>query len=172
VVVFENHDNLPILGSGFYDNTQAVSSISLEPETSWSELVSRTSPPRGPYNFTEMNATSAGSVAQVHVEGNAVTLYQTISTRGSRDVRVCMPVTDAVIHCTAEASINASDILDQTSLPAYALAVELANFSQNGRPAFFLPVMFYGLGAGEHELIFENRDHGRIFSIDAIEVHD
>jgi hypothetical protein len=47
----------------------------------------------------------------------------------------------------------------------------MANFSQFGATSYFTPIMFYGLGAGEHQVILENRDHNRFMGIDAIQVH-
>jgi hypothetical protein len=44
-------------------------------------------------------------------------------------------------------------------------------FSQNNATTVVqAPITLYGFGAGTHEIILENRDHGRYFFVDAIEV--
>jgi hypothetical protein len=44
-------------------------------------------------------------------------------------------------------------------------------FSQNNATTVVqAPVTLYGFGAGTHEIIMENRDYGRYFMLDAIEV--
>jgi hypothetical protein len=175
IAVFGDYNQLPIMDPGLYDDSEAE--LSLEPVTSWSTTISRIGPPRGPYNFTETTASNAGSIAQMQVDGNSVTLFQTVDTRNTADARICVVVTNTVIHCTPEAATSAVGIQNpDASAPPYALAVELASFSQSGRRAYFTPIMFYGLGISDmtypHRIIIENRNHGRQLSIDAILVQD
>jgi hypothetical protein len=79
----------------------------------------------------------------------------------------------AVIHCTRDSATAAEDVQNPPVSPApYALAFELANFSQAGRISYFAPIMFYGLGSGEHTIIIENRDHTKKLSFDAILIQE
>ncbi|MCA9913032.1 MAG: hypothetical protein KC496_06770, partial [Anaerolineae bacterium] len=170
IVVFGDYNLLPSMTPGFYDDRDA--SISYEPFVFWTEAESRFTPPRGPIGASEQTATNAGSVAQMRVDGNALTLYYTTNSRNSDHVQVCLLVTGATIHCTQEAAVSVDAIRNPDNPPPYALAVELSNFSQAGRRNYFTPIMFYGLGAGDHVVIFENLDHQRTFSVDAILVQD
>ncbi|MGJ3241300.1 MAG: hypothetical protein ACFE0Q_21515 [Anaerolineae bacterium] len=193
IVVFDNYDNLPVMGTanslpaqnpdvvlmrdGFFDNANAP--ISLEPSINWQNSdTARFGPPRGPFALTESSASNAGSIAQMLVDGNAVTLFHTQFARNTRDTRVCVVVTGAVIHCTQEASSSAAEIENPTSNAPWALAVETASFSQSGRGrTYFTPIMVYGLGNNSspdlpHIIIMENRDHGRALTIDAVQVRD
>ena len=174
IAVFDNRREIPLLPSGFYDDSNT--SINYEPGISWDETTNtRNGPPRGPFNQTEHTTRNAGAISQMRVEGNAVTLYQTMNNRNSSNVRMCVIITGDTIHCTDDANTTAQRVREDDlggSLPSYALAVEMANFSQRARRSYFTPILFYGLGAGEHEIIFENRDHGATFSLDALMVHD
>jgi hypothetical protein len=170
VVVFSDYSTLPVIAEGFYDDTDAP--VSYEPLVFWTESDSRNGPPRGAYGQSEHEAANAGSVAQMQVNGNAVTLFYTTDGRNSGNVQVCLLVTGATIHCTPEASVSVDGIRNPDNPPPYALSVELANFSQDGRRSYFTPIMFFGLGAGDHVLIMENRDHQFSFSVDAILVQD
>ena len=44
------------------------------------------------------------------------------------------------------------------------------NFSQSGRGGYFTPIVFYGLGEGAHEVIFENKEAKRNFNVDGLRV--
>jgi hypothetical protein len=96
----------------------------------------------------------------VRVTGNAVTFFQTFASNGSRDVSVCLLVQTAgnragAVHCGETSETTKT--------------VQQAQWSQFGTGRFS-PIMIYGLGAGTHQLIIENRDHNRVLSIDAIMV--
>src|SRR5690606_18184078 len=121
--VFGDYNALPVMGTansqaptdpsvvlmnnGFFDDADAP--ISYEPATAWSDTtVSRFGPPLGPFNITEHTTSNAGSIAQMQVDGNAVTLFQTLFILNSADVRICLLVTGEVIHCADEASSNAA----------------------------------------------------------------
>ncbi len=170
IAVFSDYSALPLIQDGFYDDADAA--ISFEPSVFWTQTDDRRGPPRGPYGLSEHEAENAGAVAQMRVDGNAVTLYYTTHNRNSANVQVCMLVTGATIHCTPEAAVSVEAIDNPVDPPPYALAVELANFSQDGRRSYFTPIMFFGLGAGEHILILENRDHQNTFSVDGLLVQD
>ena len=176
IAVFDDYFNAPALEPGFYDSADAP--ISYEPAAFWNARNFVFPPPSGAFGKSDEITNNAGAIAQMQVNGNAVTLYQTISAVGSRDNRICLLITFATIHCTGASDTSAAGIvnppLDSENEPvAYALAVDMANFSQFSAAArFFTPIMFYGLGEGPHQLIIENRDHNRITSIDAIHVHD
>lgn len=191
IAVFGDYNEIPVMGTansapplgnnvlltdGFYDDSDAA--LSLEPSTAWSQTATaRLGPPFGPFNLTETTTTDAGAIAQMRVDGNAVTLFQTLFIRNTADARVCVLVTDTVIHCTPESSTTASGVENPSGNAPWALAVETANFSQqNRRRAFFAPIMFYGLGGSSadlpHTIIIENRQHGYTLSIDAIQVQD
>lgn len=153
IAVFDDVTTRPAITPGLYDDADA--DILYGPQPFWSDTTNyRMGPPRGAWQLTEHTATNAGSVAQMYITGNALTLYQTADTRNSADVRICLVITDAVIHCSDKGEERRAN---QTS-----------SFSQNGRRTYFTPIVFYGLGDDEHQVIFENRDHGRSFSIDAI----
>lgn len=157
VVVFDDVKANPPLTSGLYDDTE--SSLLYEAESFWKFTISPTT--LGPYNKTEHTATNAGSIMQLRIDGNAFVLYQTASTLNSSDVRVCLLITEATVHCGAYG--ESDDIA----------ALQTSNFSQGlVGLKYFTPVVFYGLGDGTHPIIIENRDHGKKLSIDAIMIPD
>ena len=171
IVVFGDYNALDVIEPGFYDDTEA--GLSYEPFTAWNQTVLRSGPPKGPYNLTETTTTTAGSIVQMQVNGNSVTLFQTLDTRNTADARICVIVTGAVIHCTAASATSAQAVQNPDDPAPYALAFELANFSQAGRRTYFAPIMFYGLGSNTpHQIIIENRDHTKTLSVDAILVQD
>ena len=192
IVVFDDYTELPVMGTassvpslnpdvvllndGFFDDADAA--ISFEPSIGWTTTTrARFGPPAGPFNITEHLASNAGSIAQMRIDGNAVTLFQTLFNRNTADARICVLITGAVIHCADEASTTAAEVENPTSSASWALAVETANFSQSSRRrVYFAPIMFYGLGSSTadlpHTIIIENRQHGRSLSIDAIQVID
>lgn len=141
-----------LLDGGLYDNTD--SRFLYEPSVFWTLTEGRTSPPRGPWNMTEHTATNAGTLVQMYVEGNAIVVYQTTNVRNTSDARICVLVTSEPVHCGRFGDA--------------ANASQMANFSQAGRRIFFTPIVFYGLGDGEHVVIIENRDHARTLSFDAL----
>jgi hypothetical protein len=171
VVVFGDSRDLTPMADNFYDS--ATAPISYEGAPFWQTLAYPYAYPAGAYGRSEQVTKYAGAIAQMEIEGNALTLYQTISTNRSRDVRICLLISLATIHCTQNSDTTTLGIAEPPATPApYALAVDMANFSQLGALSYFTPIMFYGLGEGEHQLIFENRDHNRFMGIDAILVHD
>jgi uncharacterized protein (DUF2141 family) len=167
IVVFGDYNDLEVIQPGFYDNTEA--GLSYEPFTAWANVVARSGPPKGPFNLTEATTTIAGAIVQMQVNGNSVTLFQTLDTRNTADARICVVVTGAVIHCSSASATSSQDVQNPDDPAPYALAFELANFSQSGRRSYFAPIMFYGLGSGDtHQIIIENRDHNKTFSVDAL----
>jgi hypothetical protein len=145
------------LTTGLYDNNNAA--IQYEPSPMWTQLDSTNyfyGPPYGPYQRTESTTTKAGSVMRLRTSGNALLLYQTVGYAGSRNIKVCLVLVDERIPCLPEGETN--------------LAVQLTTFSQNGAPSYMVPVMFYGLGSGVHNLFFENLDAAYTLSVDAIRV--
>lgn len=153
VVVFGSVINEgTLLTSGLYDDADA--DVLYGPEPLWTTTTYKTGPLKGAWKLSEHITTNAGSIVQMYIEGNALTLYQTVSSKGSKDVRICLIITDDIIHCSIYGEARKTN--------------QLANFSQNGKTTYFTPIVFYGLGDGTHVVIFENREHGRILSIDAI----
>ena len=135
----------PALPSGtsgqIYDDTQA--GILYEPASAWKSSTTTYGPLYGPWNKTEHTATNAGALVQLNVNGNGIILYQTAITY-SRRIRVCLKT---------------------------SLGQECNTFSQySGRSTHFAPIAFYGFGTGDHQLVIENRDHGRILSVDGVRV--
>ncbi|MDQ7034848.1 MAG: hypothetical protein Q9P01_08425 [Anaerolineae bacterium] len=171
IVVFDDYNDLTVMTPGFYDSADAP--ISYEGAPFWQTLSYPFAYPFGPYGQSEEISKNVGAIAQMQVDGNAITLYQTMLTNRSRDVRICLLITYATIHCTQSSDTTNTGITNPpASAPPYALAVDMANFSQFGGRSYFTPIMFYGLGEGTHQIILENRDHNRFIGIDAILVHD
>jgi hypothetical protein len=141
VAVFgDEPDTLP---PGFYDDTD--SAITYEPAVMWTTAINRSGPARGPWLRTEHLGINAGMIANVQFDGDSLILYQTTSSRVSRNVNYCLVGTGGDPIC--------------------------GSFSQNQRTTRTLaPIMFYGFGGGDHWLVFENRDHGQNMGIDAVRV--
>lgn len=158
--VFDEPDANSALTPGFYDDKEA--GIKFEPASHWSEQIIQINPPYGPYNQAESFTTNAGALAQFSVNGNAFTLYQTFDYANSSDVSVCLVDRDTVIHCT--------ELAEGTSDRPYSNGAQVTNMSQRGVRKPFTPVMFFGLGSGEHDIILENRDHNRRMMLDGISV--
>ena len=168
IAVFSDPTERPVLQPGLYDDTHPA--LSYEPSVKWTSTTSRQGPPRGPYNLTEQFGSNAGTIVQFVAEGNAVALFQTTDTRSSADARFCLLITSVTIHCTEQAEINypAPQEIGDPPEPPYELARQMGSFSQNGRRTFFVPVMFYGMGEGEHVIVIENRDNDRRLSVDGV----
>jgi uncharacterized protein (DUF2141 family) len=150
IVIFADVTASGPLGPGMYDDTDLLNSpaVRFAPAVFWGANTRvRSGPPQGPWQLTEQQATNAGSVLQVFVEGNALTLYQEYSIQNTDNVRACLIVFGTV---TNELQCN--------------------NFSQRGRGGYTTPVTFYGLGEGTHEIVFENKAARRKFSIDGLRV--
>jgi hypothetical protein len=157
IVVFGDPATLgPVMTAGLYDDTEPR--LLYESAAAWNIKTYASGPTKGAWKLGEHIATNAGSIVQMNVSGNALTVYQTTSTTGSKDVRICVVVTDDVVHCS--------------KLGEDQKAKQSSNFSQNGTLTYFTPIVFYGIGDGSHRVIFENRDHGRGLSIDAIRPWD
>lgn len=110
----------------------------------WTSVTARYGPSRGPWNMTEHTSIYAGALVQMRVEGNALILYQTASTRNSRKAVFCLTTIEGQ---------------------------QCADFSQAGRTTYFTPIAFYGFGSeATHEIIIENWDYGKSLSIDALQV--
>jgi hypothetical protein len=147
----------------FFDDRQPQ--IVYEPALNWTAITTTTQPP---FFKTMMQTSKPGSIVRLKIEGNAVTIYQamraerpaTISTpfvpSYTRDMRVCLMVGDGPIPCEPEAM----EIGERAT----------ANYRQSSLTAAGVPILIYGLGPGEHNLIIENRD-SRIMTIDAFRVH-
>jgi hypothetical protein len=142
--------------------------IAYEPSVNWTAATSTTQPP---LFKTEMRGTKAGSIVRLRVDGNAISIYQTmradamvLQPSGSylfvpgntRDMRVCLMVGDGPIPCEPEAM----EIGERAT----------ASYRQSAMNGAGIPILIYGLGPGEHNIIIENRDM-RTMSIDAIRVH-
>jgi hypothetical protein len=128
------------LASGKHDDTDA--DIVYEPGPFWVRGAAT-----GYYNNTYSYARNAGTLVQVSVSGNALTLYQLSHSGGSRNVRFCLVV---------------EGISDNS--------LQCANFSQNSSSTMVsAPVTLYGFGSGTHNVVIENRDHGYLMLIDALE---
>lgn len=153
-----------VLTPGFYDNVDPR--ISYEPATLWTNGTDRVGPPRGAYNLTEHTTINGGTIAQMTIEGNAFTLFHGVNTRNSNWVSVCVQITGEVAHCTPANEVN----VDPAGSPTNNTH-EVTEFSMFGRTASFVPVMFYGLGDGEHSITMENRDTLEM-NVDAIQVHE
>ena len=127
----------------YYDDTAA--GIRYEPGAFWSSNTTVYGPTLGPWNKTVHASTKAGAIAQFDMKGNGFILYQTATTTGSKWVRVCVKS---------------------------VLGEECSEFSQySGKATYFTPIAFYGLGtAANHEVVIENRDAGRIMSIDGLKI--
>jgi hypothetical protein len=128
-----------------YDDTD--SRIVYGPAPMWTPLTARFGPPRGPFQLTETITRNVGALAQMRVTGNALILYQTAGSTGSRQVRFCLMPTFAgeTMQCT--------------------------EFSQSVRTTYFTPIAFYGFGRNAtHDVVIENWDNARSFSIDALQV--
>ncbi len=137
------------LQPGLYDDSELTgdqSPVRFAPELFWDATIAKNGPPRGPWQLTESGSSNIGAIMQVFVEGNALTIYQKVDNRSSAEVQVCLVIE----------SIEGN-------------LLECTDFSQRGRRTYFTPIMLYGFGSGEHQVIFENLDSGR-FNVDALQV--
>jgi hypothetical protein len=160
IAVFSDASELASIQNTMVQNDDET--IRYEPSVNWLEEESRNQPSRGPLGYTEHVAQYAGSLAQMRINGNSMTIYQTINTRNSEEVRVCVVLSeDGTIHC-------APDVNDAT--PDFNPYL-IGRYSQDGRRSYATPVMFYGFGSGSKTVIIENRDDAD-FSLDAIRVQD
>jgi hypothetical protein len=102
----------------------------------------------GYYQNSLSYSLNAGAISRFSFTGNSVTLYTRSYASGSKNVRICL-------------------ILETTT----GDGSQCSAFSQNNATTVVqAPITLYGFGAGTHEIILENRDHGRYFMVDAIEV--
>jgi hypothetical protein len=136
------------LEPGFYDQTQLpTDSVSFGPQPNWTTVLSRSGPSKGAYGLSDVGALNSGSVVQMNVEGNGMILYQSIGSKNSTNVQICLVIEGTLVN-----------------------ELECSNFSQSGKTTWFAPIAFYGFGSGEHVIIFENRAHGKRFNVDAVRV--
>ncbi len=150
IAIFDSVTDGAALQNGMYDDAELLDheAVRFAPADFWSPKSRvRSGPPRGPWQLTQQEATNAGSIVQLFVEGNVLILYQEFSGRNSGDVQLCIVVEGS----------------DDNELLCN-------NFSQRGRGGYLTPVAFYGLGEGQHELIFENKAPRQPFTVDAIQV--
>ena len=149
LVIFGDVTAGTALAPGLYDDAQLLgnAAVRFAPAPFWSANSRvRSGPPAGPWQLTEQLASNVGSVLQLYLEGNVLTLYQNFGVN-SRNIRVCQV-------------IPGNDFNE----------LQCGNFSQSGKRYYFTPISFFGLGDGEHELIFENREPRRNFNVDAVQV--
>jgi hypothetical protein len=126
-----------------YDDTDA--NIEYAADALWTQGTFATV---GYYQNSLSYSAYSGAISRFSFTGNSVTLYLLSNSSGSKNVRVCL------ILETEEG--NGS---------------QCSAFSQNNATTVVqAPVTLYGFGAGTHEIIMENRDYGRYFMLDAIEV--
>jgi len=112
----------------------------------------------GYFNDTQHETGYMGAIVQMNVDGNAVILYGETTSATARG-NICLVVSPDVLHCTREAE---TEFVRQTT-----------DFSQNSRSRTTqAPIIFYGLGDGEHHIIMENADTNtrNTFNVDAIRV--
>ncbi|RMF79599.1 MAG: hypothetical protein D6737_10905, partial [Chloroflexi bacterium] len=147
IAVFDNQFNE--IPPGFYDDTQLVDFVNFAPAEFWTaNTATKFSLPRGPFNASEHTTQNAGAIAQLMINGNTLTLYQTASKKNTVQVNFCL-----VNDTTGE--------------------LECSTFNQVGKGGPFTPIAFIGLGDGQHHLVFENRGNtlkGGLFNIDAIAI--
>jgi hypothetical protein len=145
-----------IMQPGVYDNT--TTALLYEPASNWTAKTSFYGLPFGPMNKTEHTSTRAGSIVQLNVSGNAMTLFQSTGFINSRDVRLCLVVAGEAVPC----DVSTND----------ELAFAITNFSQYGFTSYGVPMMIYGMGGGEHTIILEQRDHTYGMSVDALYIQE
>jgi len=159
IAIFSDATDQTLLQPGYYDSSEGIASY--EPTGAWEERETFSAPPWGFLEQSAQATTRAGSIAQFYFKGNSFTLYQEFGFFSSSDIRACLVVQEDVpVHCTPDLSFD-------TDYAEFS-PVLVSNFGQDRSFGYAIPVMFYGLGPGEHTLIFENRDHNRSFTIDAI----
>ncbi|NWG18282.1 MAG: hypothetical protein HXY41_16790, partial [Chloroflexi bacterium] len=134
--------NVLLTTGQIYDDSDA--GLVYGPFGLWTSVTARYGPSRGPWNLTEHTSIYAGALVQMEVDGNALILYQTASTRNSRKAVFCLTTIEGQ---------------------------QCADFSQSGRTTYFTPIAFYGFGSeATHEIIIENWDYSKSLSIDALQV--
>ena len=150
IVIFEGVTSGGPLQTGMYDDAQLMNhdAVRFAPTVFWTQKPKvKSGPPKGPWQLTQQEAKNSGTVVQVFVEGNTLILYQEFSGSGSGNIQACLIVDGA----------------DDNELLCN-------NFSQKGKGGYLTPVAFFGLGEGQHQIVIENKDPGRKFTIDAIRV--
>lgn len=175
--VFSNPFDLAALTPGLVDDSSA--NISFEPNLFWDSNIKD-----GAYLDTESTSDHAGAISQFRADGNTVVLYQSVGDYTS-EAQICLVISNENIHCTVEAERQtrlARQVTTFTQTGALVTGVVCAP-GRRGRitcstttvveDTAFTPVVFYGLGDESiHKLIVENRVHGEIFNMDAIQVID
>lgn len=151
VAIFGDVSGATALQPGMYDNVDLANNhadaVRFSPVPFWDMNTTKLGPPRGPWNSSQHLTSAVGALMQIYMEGNALVIYQKADRKSSSWVQACL-----VIPGTDEGERLCT------------------NFSQNSRKAtYFTPIVIYGLGAGTHEVILENRDT-RQFNVDALQI--
>ncbi len=98
------------------------------------------------YAGTLAYSPNVGSLALLEIEGNAMTIYNTVASSSSSLVRVCVVVSTGIQP-----------------------EISCVNLTQNsGTTEFQIPTTLYGLGDGTHQIIIENQNYNKNLTIDAI----
>lgn len=177
ISVFSNPFDLAALTPGLVDDSSA--NISFEPNLFW-----ESNSKDGAYLNTETTSDHAGAISQFRADGNTVVLYQSVGDFTS-EAQICLVISNENIHCTVEAERQTRLARQVTTFTQTGAMVtgEVCVPGRKGRitcsistvmeDATFTPVVFYGLGdESTHKMIVENRVHGEIFNMDAIQVID
>jgi len=90
--------------------------------------------------------TLAGGVVQTRFSGNSLIVYGSSTTTGSSNIQFCLVVPNAT---------------------APANRLQCGTIHQNGTAAY-TPTILYGLGGGQHDVVFDNRVPGYTFTIDSL----
>ena len=149
IVIFGNVTAQGPIGPGIYDNAALESNPAFRfaPAAFWKAVTTKFGPPKGPWQMSEHTASNSGAVVQMFVEGNTLTIYQQFAKSNSTNISACLVVFGTVVN-----------------------ELQCNNFSQSGATRWFTPIAFYGLGTGQHQIIFENKSPKRRFNIDGIQV--
>jgi hypothetical protein len=103
-----------------------------------------------PTNRWVQGATSttviAGGIAQTRFTGNSLIVYGSATGTGSTNVQFCVVVPNQL---------------------SPSARLQCGSFSQNGVSSY-TPIILYGFGSGQHDVIFDNRAHGFTFTIDSL----
>lgn len=149
IVIFGDVTAQDPLGPGLYDDAVLVDNpaVRFAPAPFWTRTAAKAGPPKGPWKLTEHVATNSGAVMQLFVEGNTLIVFQQFASSNTTDVSACLVVFGTTVN-----------------------ELQCNNFSQKGSTRWFTPIAFYGLGTGQHQIIFENRVPKKRFNIDGLQV--
>jgi hypothetical protein len=150
IVIFGDVTAQDPIGPGIYDDAALNDNpaVRFAPAAFWTATTTaKSGPPKGPWQLSEHAATNSGAVMQLFVEGNTLTIYQQFGNSNSSEVSACLVVFGTIVN-----------------------ELQCNEISQKGKTAYFTPIAFFGLGAGQHQIIFENKSPKKRFTIDAIRV--